>query len=333
MTSKIVKFALPYEWKAWGLAALAILIVWFLDGGRNVWFTWLVRLLVSYSLAIGLAGQVVPAFGLFGKVVAVILSASLAAVLTEHALSLLPTLPYPAQLGGMKDELISTAFSSYLLISSIMQEESNRQAKSERQMIDLKLNALQAQIEPHFLYNTLANVQQLVRSTPQVADQMLQHLITYLKAAIPDVRNGRGLLGQEVDRAKSYLQIMQIRMGERLQFTIKIDDDLRQIAIPPLGLLTLVENAVQHGIDRLPEGGTVTISGTKDDKKLILKVIDNGVGFGDEIGSGMGLTNLRERLVTLYGKHAKLDLAHASPRGVEATLELPLETNLKLQTP
>lgn len=333
MTSKIVKFALPYEWKAWGLAALAILIVWFLDGGRNVWFTWLVRLLVSYSLAIGLASQFVPAFGLFGKVVAVILSAFLAAVLTEHALSLLPTLPYPAQLGGMKDELISTAFSSYLLISSTMQEESNRQAKSERQMVELKLNALQAQIEPHFLYNTLANVQQLVRSTPQVADQMLQHLITYLKAAIPDVRNGRGLLGQEVDRARSYLQIMQIRMGERLQFTINVDDDLRQIAIPPLGLLTLVENAVQHGIDRLPEGGMVTISGTKDDKKLILKVIDNGVGFGDEIGSGMGLTNLRERLVTLYGKHARLDLAHASPRGVEATLELPLEDNLKLQTP
>jgi LytS/YehU family sensor histidine kinase len=195
-------------------------------------------------------------------------------------------------------------------------------------MIDLKLNALQAQIEPHFLYNTLANVQQLVRSTPQVADEMLQHLITYLKAAIPDVRNGRGLLGQEVDRAESYLKIMQIRMGARLQFEIKIDDDLRQIAIPPLGLLTLVENAVQHGIDRLPEGGMVTISGIKDDKKLLLKVIDNGVGFGDEIGSGMGLTNLRERLVTLYGKHAKLDLSHATPRGVEATLELPLEYKL-----
>ena len=333
MTSKIANSSLPYAWKAWGFAALALLTVWFLDDGANSWFIWLVRLLVGYSLAIGLASQFVPSFGLFGKVVAIVLSAFLATVLIEIALSLLPTLPYPVQLGGMMDVLIPTAFSTYLLISSAMQEESNRQAKSERQMVELRLSALQAQIEPHFLYNTLANVQQLVRSTPTLADQMLQHLITYLKAAIPDVRNGRGLLGPEVDRARSYLQIMQIRMGERLQFTINIDTDLRQIAVPPLGLLTLVENAVQHGIDRLPEGGTVAISATKADKKLILKVIDNGVGFGDEVGSGMGLTNLRERLTTLYGKHAQLDLAHASPRGVEATLELPLEDNLKLQSP
>jgi sensor histidine kinase YesM len=333
LTSKIANSSLPYAWKAWGFAALALLTVWFLDDGANSWFIWLVRLLVGYSLAIGLASQFVPEFGLFGKVVAIVLSAFLATMLIEVALSLLPTLPYPVQLGGMMDVLISTAFSTYLLISSTMQEESNRQAKSERQMVELRLRALQAQIEPHFLYNTLANVQQLVRSAPALADQMLQHLITYLKAAIPDVRNGRGLLGPEVDRARSYLQIMQIRMGERLQFTINIDDDLRQIAVPPLGLLTLVENAVQHGIDRLPEGGTVAISAMKDDKKLILKVIDNGVGFGDEVGSGMGLANLRERLTTLYGKHAQLDLSHASPRGVEATLELPLEDNLKLQSP
>jgi sensor histidine kinase YesM len=333
LISKTVNFAFPYALKAWGFAAIALVAVWLLDGGWNIWFHWLVRLLFSYSLVIAIASQLVDAFGLFGKVIAAILSAFLAALLTELVLSLSSSLSYPAQLGGMKDELISTAFSSYLLISTIMQDESNRQAKSERQMVELKLNALQAQIEPHFLYNTLANVQQLVRSTPQVADEMLQHLITYLKAAIPDVRNGRGLLGQEVDRAESYLKIMQIRMGARLQFEIKIDNDLRQIAIPPLGLLTLVENAVQHGIDRLPEGGLVTISGTKDDKKLILKVTDNGVGFGDEIGSGMGLTNLRERLDTLYGKHANLDLTHATPRGVEATLKLPLEYNLKLQTP
>jgi LytS/YehU family sensor histidine kinase len=333
LISKTEASLFPHTYAAWCVAAVAFFLIWLISfGGYPAWPIWLLRLLIGIGVAHALANLFLHRFGLVGKCVVALLSAFLVAFLTDYALSR-TNFAYTAQIGDMKDVLMPAAFFSYLLISSILTEESNRQAKSERQMIDLKLNALQAQIEPHFLYNTLANVQQLVRSTPQVADQMLQHLITYLKAAIPDVRNGRGLLGQEVDRAESYLQIMQIRMGERLQFTINIDDDLRQITIPPLGLLTLVENAVQHGIDRLPEGGMVTISGTKDDKKLILKVIDNGVGFGDEIGSGMGLTNLRERLVTLYGKHAKLDLAHASPRGVAASLELPLEFNLKLQTP
>ena len=329
MISKTVKFAVPQMLKTWGFVVLALMLAWLLDDDGYIWLSWLIRLLLSYCIAMALVSQFAPSFGLFGKVNAAVMSAFLAALLVEHVVSLF-TRPYLVQFGGMKDELALTAFSAYFLISTLLAEESNRQAKTERQMIELKLNALQAQIEPHFLYNTLANVQALVRSTPIVADQMLQHLITYLKAAIPDVRNGRGLLGQEVDRAQSYLQIMQIRMGARLQFAINIDDDLRQIAIPPLGLLTLVENAVQHGIDRLPEGGMVMISAAKDDKKLILKVIDNGAGFGDEIGSGMGLTNLRERLTTIYGKQAKLDLTHTSPRGVEATLELPIEFKLKL---
>ncbi len=330
MISKTEDTPLPHPYAVWWVAAIALFLIWLISfGGYPAWPIWLLRLLIGIGLAHTLANLFLHRFGLVGKFVVAMLSASLVAFLTDYALSL-TNFAYTAQIGDLKDVLIPTAFFSYLLISSILAEESNRQAKSERQMIELKLNALQAQIEPHFLYNTLANVQVLVRSTPIVADQMLQHLITYLKAAIPDVRNGRGLLGQEVDRAQSYLQIMQIRMGARLQFAINIDDDLRQIAIPPLGLLTLVENAVQHGIDRLPEGGRVMISAAKDDKKLILKVIDNGAGFGDEIGSGMGLTNLRERLETLYGKHAKLDLAHASPRGVEATLELPLEFKLEV---
>lgn len=321
------KFSLPYPLQVWGLLGLTLIVVWYFDHQTNVWMYWFSRLLLGYGLALFITRQLLDSLGLVGKVVAAIVCALLAALLVEHVLNLFMVTRSNSSspLGGRYDWLLATTFSAYLLISSILEEESRKRVESERQLVALKLNALQAQIEPHFLYNTLANVQQLVRSTPHLADTMLQHLITYLKAVIPDIRNGRGLLGQELDRVQSYLQIMQIRMGPRLQFEINVDDALRDVAVPPLGLLTLVENAVQHGIDRLPEGGKVTVDGANVGKMLTLRVVDNGVGFGDEIGSGTGLANLRERLATLYGDDAKLELSHASPRGVEAKLQLPLD--------
>jgi two-component sensor histidine kinase len=308
---------------AWLFAVLALIAVYFLSGETIAWHIWMARLLLSYCLALLLANQMDDTFSLTGKLVASIVMAFLAALITEAGFNIFVRVGYPVHLGNGLDLLLSTIFSSYLLISTILSDAARGQIKSEKQIVELKLNALQAQIEPHFLYNTLANVQELIRVSPANAERMVAHLVVYLKATIPDVRKGHTLLGQEVDRAQAYLQIMQIRMGERLAFKIEVADDLRQISVPPLSLMTLVENAVQHGIDKLPEGGKVVIIAAMQDKKLTVQVIDNGAGFDDNIGSGMGLINLRERLATAYGACAFLDLTQVSPQGVEAKLTLP----------
>jgi two-component sensor histidine kinase len=326
LISKCASFLEPKPEYAWVFAGFALIVVWYVGDSGKVWFTWLSRLLIVYALALSVSNHLSRGLGLLGKVVAAIFSASAASYLTELGISLFFSPPYPAQFGGGKDLLIAIAFSSLFLISNIIREESERQVKTERQLVELRLNALQAQIEPHFLYNTLANVQELVRTSASDAEKMLQHLITYLKAAIPEVRSGTGRLGQEMERAHSYLQIMQIRMGTRLRFEIDVAEELRSIPVPPLGVLTLVENAVKHGIDRLPQGGMVTVRAIREGNDLTLKVYDTGIGFGDNLGSGMGLNNLRERLDTLYAKQATLELTHRQPHGVEATLRIPIKS-------
>jgi two-component sensor histidine kinase len=195
----------------------------------------------------------------------------------------------------------------------------------ERQVAELRLNLLQAQIEPHFIYNTLANVQQLVRTSPADADHMLESLIRYLKAAIPEVRSGTSNVGQELARAQAYLAIMRIRMGERLRYEINVPQELHALRVPPLGLMTLVENAVKHGLDAKREGGLVRIEGERVGESFHLSVIDDGAGFSEDAGDGTGLSNLRERIATLHGERGTLELSHRDPSGVKATLVLPCE--------
>lgn len=197
---------------------------------------------------------------------------------------------------------------------------------AERTLLEARLAALQGQIEPHFLFNTLANVQYLLRRDAAKADEMLSHLNDYLRATLPELRQTTASLGQELARVRAYLDIMQIRMGERLTYHIDSSPKLLLAQLPPLALATLVENALKHGLEPKSGGGCIQISASQSDSQLQVVVRDNGVGFSEtgNTGGGIGLRNLRERLQTQFGDAAGL-LLEANPEGgVSAALHLPL---------
>ncbi len=195
--------------------------------------------------------------------------------------------------------------------------------RMSRQVTEAKLSALQAQIEPHFLYNTLASVQALTEVDPARANAMTGHLIQYLRNALPKMRDSTSTLGQEMELVRAYLSILQMRMGERLAFEIALPPELAEVPFPPLMLPSLVENAIKHGLEPLREGGHVRVSASAVDGKVRVRVSDTGRGFGETPGQGVGLANIRERLAALYGEDAHLVLEPSEPRGVTATIEVP----------
>ncbi len=197
--------------------------------------------------------------------------------------------------------------------------------RMSQQVTQAKLQALQAQVEPHFLYNTLASVQALTEVDPARANTMVGHLIQYLRNALPKMRESVSTVGQEIELVRAYLSILQMRMGKRLVFDITVPESLTSTPFPPLMLPSLVENAIQHGLEPLREGGSVVISAHAQDGRLRVVVSDTGRGFGETIGAGVGLANTRERLAALYGDAAKLTLESNSPHGVIATIEVPLD--------
>jgi len=194
-----------------------------------------------------------------------------------------------------------------------------------------ELKALQAQIEPHFLYNTLANTRYLARHQPPRAVEMLEHLIAYLHSALPDMRSQTSTLGREFELAGHYLALMAIRFGERLQYRLECPPALAAVAMPPLLLMTLVENSVRHGVE--PKPGTVRIGVTavRQGDMLTIVVADDGAGIGDTtLGSGVGLRNLRARLQALYGTRAGFVLRRTDEGMTEAVLTLPVGAALEL---
>jgi hypothetical protein len=197
--------------------------------------------------------------------------------------------------------------------------------RMSQQVTEAKLMALQAQVEPHFLYNTLASVQALTEVDPARAHAMTGHLIQYLRNALPKMRESISTVGQEVELVRAYLNILQMRMGKRLTFDIAVPESLLATPFPPLMLPSLVENAIKHGLEPQREGGSVMITAQAQDGKLRLVVSDTGRGFGDTVGAGVGLENIRERLAALYGAGAKLTLESNSPTGVIATIEAPMD--------
>lgn len=193
-----------------------------------------------------------------------------------------------------------------------------------RQVTEAKLQALQAQVEPHFLYNTLANVQALTEADPAQANKMVEHLIQYLRSALPKMRENSSTVGQELDLVRSYLNILKMRMGPRLEFSIEMSDDVAKLAFPPLMLPSLVENAIKHGLEPQREGGRIDIVATRSNGIIKVEVKDTGRGFGTGTsGGGLGLANIRERLQALFGDAGKLTLTESQPHGVTATLEVP----------
>lgn len=199
-----------------------------------------------------------------------------------------------------------------------------REHELERAALNAKLSALQAQVEPHFLFNTLANLKYLIRTDGETAQLMLNHLVGYLQNALPDMRSVSSTVGRELALAGDYLSIMQIRMGERLRFRIDADDAVRALPFPPAMLISLVENAIKHGLESATRPGDLLIAAVVDGGALRLTVRDNGAGLSDQPGQGLGLANIHERLQLLYGERASLTVAARDDGGVEATLSVPM---------
>lgn len=207
------------------------------------------------------------------------------------------------------------------------QRERADEAQHERQLAEARLQTLQAQIEPHFLYNTLANVQHLIAHRPGDADAMLGGLIRYLRESLPQMRARSSTLEQEFALSLAYLDIARIRLGGRLRVESSLPEELRHAAFPPLVIQTLVENALKHGIEPKVGLATVRLEAVFTTRELTVRVVDDGVGFGETQGSGVGLRNVRERLTAIYGKEARLTLAPNTPSGVIAAVSVPSESN------
>jgi len=188
---------------------------------------------------------------------------------------------------------------------------------------EARLQALQAQVEPHFLFNTLAHVKWLYRRDPGQGRRMLDRLLDYLHAALPRVRQSATTLEQELQLTRAYLDIHQLRIGGRLSVAIEVPEEIARLRFPPLMLLTLVENAIKHGIAPQTEGGTIAIRALADTRQLRIEVRDTGAGLQHSAGTGMGLANVRERLTALFGAGARLVIEPNLPHGVVAAIEIP----------
>ena len=200
-------------------------------------------------------------------------------------------------------------------------------ASMERQLSEAKMQMMQAQVEPHFLFNTLASVEHLIETDPPRASAMQRSLIQYLRAVLPQMRENALAtnLGREVDMVKAYLNLLKMRMEERLTVSFQVPDGLRSATFPPMMLQPMVENAIKHGLECKPEGGTLTIHAEVAHNKLRVTVSDDGVGFGavPSDGTGLGLPTIRERLKLLHGEQAQLLITPNTPCGVCATIEVP----------
>jgi two-component sensor histidine kinase len=192
----------------------------------------------------------------------------------------------------------------------------------ERKSVAAQLEAMRARMEPHFLFNTLANIQQLVQSQSPRAADVLSSLSAYLRAAIVEDRNGLASLSQEFDRAKHYLAIMQMRMPDRLTFQLDLPQALEAQVVPTFAVITLVENAIAHGIDPAENGGAIYVEAHADGERVTINVRDTGAGVGAKIVEGFGLRNLRERLAVIWERQAELSLNNTAG-GTVARIALP----------
>jgi signal transduction histidine kinase len=201
-----------------------------------------------------------------------------------------------------------------------------------RQVVEARMAAMQAQVEPHFLFNTLASIDHLIETDPPRASQMQKNLIALLRASMPTLREasdgGVRELGRELAVIRPYLEILKVRMEERLATQIDVSDGLLSAEFPPMMIQTLVENAIKHGLEPKPEGGSLTVRAEVVHGKLAVTVADTGLGFGRAAtaGTGVGLANIRERLQLLYGSKASLTVAENQPCGTRVTVTVPYKT-------
>jgi signal transduction histidine kinase len=196
----------------------------------------------------------------------------------------------------------------------------------ERTVIEARMEALQAQIEPHFLFNTLASIDQLILTDPPRASKMQQSLIRYLRSALPQMRGGgRPTLGQQVSLSTAFLEIMAVRMEDRLQVVMNVPEGLKSAVFPSMVLQTLVENAIKHGLEPKADGGKIEIDAEVVDGQLAVHVLDTGMGFMPKSEGGVGLANIRDRLKVLYNGRAELIITVPAAGGTCATIKVPYE--------
>lgn len=211
--------------------------------------------------------------------------------------------------------------------AELLAREAGDQAKVahlERRLTEAQMATLQAQVEPHFLFNTLALIGQLIETDQREAARVHGYLIEYLRASLPQMRGSRGgTLGKQVELSRAYLAIMQARMKERLAVRFEVADFLGSAPFPPMMLQTLIENAIKHGLEPKIEGGTIVVRAHVEGATLHVDVCDDGVGFKLHGNDGVGLANIRERLALLYGKNAELVIETPVSGGACVSIRLP----------
>jgi hypothetical protein len=254
-------------------------------------------------------------------------------------------------LGGWIGDVLSAlliAFFAYLAAAKIIvrktaesdakvqiaTDSADREAMG-RQLVQARLKLLQAQVEPHFLFNTLAAVDYLIETDPKRASEMQKVLISYLRAALPQMRQESSTLGRELALIRPYLELLKLRIEDRLTYEIQVPAGLESTVFPPMVLQTLVENAIKHGIEPKPEGGRVTVSAQVVDGQLRVEVSDTGLGLNhghiyasNTQGMGLGLDNIRSRLALLYPGASSLDLRAGVPVGTVVSLAIPYQAEL-----
>ena len=241
-----------------------------------------------------------------------------------------PRKPRPVRLGDPLPELavLFIFLSAAIKIASAGRAKAEAKAEEEalkRQVVEARMAAMQAQVEPHFLFNTLASIDHLIEVDPPRASTMQKNLIALLRAAMPAMRETQATLGRELQVVRPYLEIMKMRMQERLRAEVSVPEGLHSADLPPMMLQSLVENAIKHGLEPRPEGGAVSVAAEVLHGKLAVTVADTGVGFGraPTAGTGTGLESIRERLKLIYGAEAELRIAENAPHGTRATIVVP----------
>jgi sensor histidine kinase YesM len=235
---------------------------------------------------------------------------------------LLYTWPRYAVLGGLLT-VVGELYRREVASLRAMRDAESDRATFEREMVEARLQVLQAQIEPHFLFNTLANVRRLYEVDRRSGRTMLENLMRYLEVALPRMRDNVSTLGRDAELIDAYLRVQQIRMGRRLIYSIDVPSSLQDRPVPPMMILTLVENAIKHGLSQSTGGGKIRLSVREYDRHLIISVADTGVGFASGSGGGTGLANIRARLAAQFGANAELVLENNEVGGATAKILLP----------
>ncbi len=224
---------------------------------------------------------------------------------------------------GIVASYVFYSIAHFQVSAKLIQKERFNRLSSEKEVLEARLRLLQAQIEPHFLFNTLSNVLSLIDTNPAKSKSMLSDLIQYLRTSLSRTLPAVTTLGQEADMIRAYLDIQAVRMGERLKYSIDIPEALRKFPFPPMLLQPLVENSVEHGLAPRIDGGMISVKASETDSAVSIEICDTGNGFSMIEQSGIGIANVKERIRLLYGDKGRFTIEENPPHGVRASIEVP----------